>query len=188
MQKNIHFVRDPADITILANFVQREILQLLAEGPMTETQLSRRLGVTKSAIGYRLKQLRKANLIYLEKEEAERHGIIQKFYRSIASLIIASYDQTPDRVKRYFIQMQIEHLIGMLAAMQSSRSHFFDVHSDTIEQLAILVWKQLEQTGKKYEKGIHVGDADSFRISVYTDVLNALTTHPEWKALLPVRF
>ena len=151
MQKAVHLVNNSKEIQILANFKHREILQLLSEHPMTETELSQILGLTKSAVGYHLKQLMQANRIYIKKVEVEIHGIQQKFYSPIANFIIATHDQTPDNIKRYFIQMQIEHVIGILAAIQCIRSHFFDIHSETIEKLALMLWKQLEQTCKKYE-------------------------------------
>jgi len=144
-------VNNTEEIPVLANFIHWEILQLLPERPTTQTELSQILGLTKSAIGYHLKQLKQANLIYITKVEAENRGILQKFYSPIASFIIASYDQTPNELKRYFIQMQIEHIIGILAALQCVHAHFFDIQSETIEELAIILWKQLDQTCQKYE-------------------------------------
>ncbi|MCK5625612.1 ArsR family transcriptional regulator [Candidatus Bathyarchaeota archaeon] len=185
MRKAIHFVNDSKEIQLLANFKHREILQLLSEHPMTQTELSKTLGLTKSAIGYHLKQLMQANFIYIIKVEIESHGIQQKFYSPIASLIIASLDRTPDNIKRYFIQVQIEHVIGILAAFQSVRAPF-DINSETIEKLALMLWKQLEQTCKKYESIKVIETAESLKIKIYTDALNKLTTSSEWKALLPL--
>jgi DNA-binding transcriptional regulator GbsR (MarR family) len=67
-------------------------MQLLSERPMTQTELSHTLGMTKSAVGYPLKQLLRADLIYISKTETERHSILQKFYSPIASFMIASYE------------------------------------------------------------------------------------------------
>ena len=185
MRKAIHFVNDSKEIQLLANFKHREILQLLSEHPMTQTELSKTLGLTKSAIGYHLKQLMQANFIYIIKVEIESHGIQQKFYSPIADLIIASLDRTPDNIKRYFIQVQIEHVIGILAAFQSVRAPF-DINSETIEKLAIMLWKQLEQTCKRYEINNVVETAESIKIKIYTDALNDLTKLSEWKALVPL--
>ncbi len=82
--------------------------------------------------------------------------------------------------------MQIEHVIGILAALQCVRSHFFDIHSETIEKLALMLWKQLERTCKKYESIKVIETAESLKIKIYTDALNYLTKSPEWKALLPL--
>ncbi len=186
MKKAIHFANNSKEIQLLANFKHREILQLLSEHSMTQTELSQTLGVTKSAIGYHLKQLMQANLIYIKKVEVEGHGIQQKFYSPIANFIIATHDQTPDNIKRYFIQMQIEHLIGIFAALQCVRAHFFDVNSETVEKMAIMLWKQLEQTCKKYEEKKVSETAESLKIMIYADALNHLTKSSEWKTLLPL--
>jgi len=184
LQKAIHFVTNSKEIQLLANFKHREILQLLSEHPMTQTELSQTLGLTKSAIGYHLKQLMHANLIYIKRVEVENHGIQQKFYSPIANFIIATHDRTPDNIRRYFIQMQIEHVIGMLAGLQSVRAHFFDITAETIEKLALMLWKQLEQTCKKYESYNVVETAESLKIMIYTDALNNLTKMSDWDDLL----
>jgi len=186
LRKAIHFVNDSKEIQLLANFKHQEILQLLSEHPMTQTKLSQALGLTKSAIAYHLKQLMQANLIYIKRVEVETHGIQQKFYSPIANFIIATHDRTPDKIKRYFIQMQIEHVIGILAALQCVHAHFFDIDSETIEKLAIMLWKQLEQTCKKYENYNVIETAESLKIMIYTDALNNLTKLSEWKDLLPL--
>ena len=74
----------------------------------------------------------------------------------------------------------------MLAAIQCVRAHFFDVQSETIEELAILLWKQLEQTCKKYESKKLIKTAESLKIMIYTNALSNLTKLSEWKALLPL--
>ena len=186
MQKAVHFVDNSKNIQTLAHFIHREILQLLSEHPMTQTELSKILGLTKSAIGYHLKQLMQANLIYIKRVEVERHGIQQKFYSPIATFIIAPYDRTPDNIKRYFIQMQIEHVIGMLAALQYVNTHLLMVNSETIEKLAIMLWKQLEQTCKKYENHNVIETTEAVKTMIYSDALNNLTKLSEWKTLLPL--
>ena len=185
LQKAIHFVDNPEEIRLLANFIHREILQLLSEHPMTLTELSRMIGLTKAAIGYHLKLLKRANLIYIKRVEAENHGILQKFYSPIANFMIVKYDRTPDEVKRYFIQIQIEHIRGMFAALQLQH-HFSTISPETIEELAIMLWKQLEQTCKKYKDNNVIETAESLKIMIYADALNNLTKSSEWKALLPL--
>lgn len=150
---------------------------------MTQTELAHILGLTKSAVGYHLKQLLQAHLIYIKNVKAESHGILQKFYSPIASFIIASHDHTPDEIKRYFIQMQIEHIIGMLACLQREDARF-EVHPETIEKLALMLWKQLVQTCKKYVGTKVVENAENLKITIYADAMKNLSTSPEWEALL----
>jgi hypothetical protein len=80
--------------------------------------------------------------------------------------------------------MQIEHIIGILAALQYARVHFVDATPETIEKLAMLLWKQLEQTCKKYESQTAKETAESLKISIYTDALTSLIALPEWKSVL----
>ena len=56
-------IKDPQVIRLLASFMKSEILLFLSERPMTETQLSRELGLTKVAVGYHLRPLREAGFI-----------------------------------------------------------------------------------------------------------------------------
>lgn len=184
MQKAVHLVNKPEAIQLLANFKHREILQLLSEHPMTQTTLSRTLGLTKSAIRYHLKQLMQAQLIYIKKVEVENHGILQKFYSPIATFIIARYDQTPANIKRYFIQMQIEHLVGILATFQSIYPHVLDINSEIMEQLAITFWKELEQTCKIYEKCNVNETAECLKIRIYSDAIHNLIKVTEWKNVI----
>jgi DNA-binding transcriptional ArsR family regulator len=93
LKKAVHIVDNSKEIQILANFIHRKILQLLSEHPITQTELSKILRLTKSAIGYHLKQLMQANLIYIKRVEVESHGIQQKFYSPIANFIIASHER-----------------------------------------------------------------------------------------------
>ena len=76
---------------------------------MTEEQLSGEFGLTKAAVGYHLHLLLKAGLIGITKLEAEKHGILQKYYAPMAALFIIDTDNLPKDVKRFFIQTQIEH-------------------------------------------------------------------------------
>lgn len=149
---------------------------------MTQTELAKVLSSTKSAIGYHLRQLHKANLIYVIKTEAENHGILQKFYSPIANIIISTYDQTPDDVKRYFIQVQIEHIIGMIAAYNGSMN-YGNVSPTTIEKLASLLWKQVEDVCKKYQDKNSVQNTESLKIKIYADAVSTLKNTPEWKAI-----
>lgn len=185
LQKAIHFVSDPNEIRLIANFIHREILQLLSEQPMTQTELAKSLSLTKPALGYHLRQLFEAKLIYIIKTEAETHGILQKFYSPIANMILSTYNQTPDDLKRYFIQVQIEHVIGIIAAYQGRFHYDNEVYSATVEKLAILLWKQVESVCNEYLHQPSVQNTESLKIKIYAEAFRKLKKTPEWKALFP---
>ena len=153
-------VEVPEKIRLLADFTRSEILQLLCEQPMTEAQLSKQLGLTKAAIGYHLNLLMNAELIYIERVEAEEHGILQKFYSPIAALMIMKYDYIPKDVKRYFLQTQIVHLRGIFIALQLNH-HFSGVLPEVIERLAEAMARMLTDEDLRQ----HVIDAGKKRVA-----------------------
>ncbi len=157
-------------------------MRLLSKYPMTETQLSQQLGVTRAAVGYHLHLLMEAGLITIEKVEPERHGILQKYYTPLAFLFIIDPDHMPQDVKRYYIRMQIEHLRGMFTVFQLYH-HVSEVSSRNFEKLAVAMVKQLKIVGQKHVKDLAHGDAESLRVKIYAEALANLTKQKEWHNL-----
>jgi DNA-binding transcriptional ArsR family regulator len=186
-RKAINFVKDPKKISLLADFTRTEILRLLSKNSMTETQLSRNLGMTKAAVGYQLHLLLEAELIEIDRIQPEKHGILQKFYSPIADMFIIDPDQTPKNVQRYFLQEQIEHLRGMFSVFQLYH-RISEVPSRSFEKLAYAMLKQLKTVGQKYLKDVAVGDAESFKVKIYTEALANLTKQKEWDMLFQASF
>jgi hypothetical protein len=149
---------------------------------MTETQLARNLGMTKAAVGYHLHLLLEAELIQIDRVQPEKHGILQKFYTPIADMYIIDPDQTPKNVERYFIQEQIEHLRGMFTVFQLYQ-RISEVPSKSFEKLAIAMLTQLKNVGQKHLKDLATGDAESFKVKIYTEALANLTKQKEWDLL-----
>jgi predicted transcriptional regulator len=150
---------------------------------MTESQISKKIGLTRAAIGYHLNPLLKANLIYLQKVEAEKHGILQKFYSPIAAFFAVKYDNIPRDVERFFIHMQIEQLRGVFSASQLHR-RFTGISPENLEQLATAMVKQLEHTCREYEGEQVVENAETVKIEIYTAALTALLQQKEWASLI----
>ncbi len=182
-QMAVEIVKEPDKIRLLADFTRSEILRLLSKQPMTETQLSKELGLTKAAIGYHLHLLMEAGLIHIAKVEAEEHGILQKYYTSTAALFIVDPEYVPSDVQRYFIQVQIEHLRGIFSVFQLYR-HTSVVSSKTLEKLAIAMLKQLKEVGKKHTGERAVEDAETIKVKVYAEALANLTKQKEWRDIL----
>lgn len=172
----------PEKIRLLADFTRAEILQLLCERPMTEAQLSEELGLTRAAVGYHLNLLLKAELIFLDRVEPERHGILQKFYSPVAAFFIVDCDNVPHDVKRYFLQTQIMYLRGVFIAFQLHH-RFCGVSPATLEELAETMLRQLKEVGRKYVGEGHVENAETLKVKIYAEALNNLTRRNEWKAL-----
>jgi DNA-binding transcriptional ArsR family regulator len=181
-QTAVSIISDPKKIKLLADFTRAEILQLLCEHPMTEAQLAEELGLTRAAVGYHLHLLLNAELIYLEKVEPEKHGILQKFYSPVAAFFIVDCEKIPRDVKRYFLQMQIMYLRGIFIAFQLHH-RFFGVSPTTLEALAAAMLKQLESTGRKYVTKGPVDNAETLKVKIYAEALENLTKQEEWDAL-----
>ncbi len=181
-QKTVYIVEEPEKIRLLADFTRTEILRLLSKHPMTETQLSEELGLTKAAIGYHLHLLLEVELIRVEKTEPEEHGILQKYYSPIAALLIVDPECVPNDVRRYFIQVQIEHLRGMLSVLQLYH-HVTKFSSKTLEELAVAMLKQLKAIGQKHLKEERTEDAETLKVKVYAEALASLTKQKEWRTL-----
>ncbi|MFQ6081117.1 MAG: ArsR/SmtB family transcription factor [Candidatus Bathyarchaeia archaeon] len=180
-QMAVCIVDDPDKIRLLADFTRTEIIRLLSKYPMTETQLSEQLGLTKAAVGYHLHLLMDAGLIHIERVEAEKHGILQKYYSPIATLLIVDPDRIPDDVRRYFIQVQIEHLRGMFSVLQLYH-HVTKISSKILEELAVAMLKQLKAVGQKHLKE-EAEDAETLKVKVYAEALANLTKQREWHTL-----
>ena len=149
---------------------------------MTETQLSQQLGLTRAAVGYHLHLLMDAGLISISKVEAEKHGILQKYYTPIAALFIIDPAHIPKDVQRYFIRTQIEHLRGMFSVFQLYH-HISEVSSNNLEKLALAMLKQLKIVGQKHVKDVAEADAESLRVKIYAEALANLTKQKEWRSL-----
>jgi DNA-binding transcriptional ArsR family regulator len=167
---------------LLADFTRTEILRLLSKYTMTETQLSEQLGLTKAAVGYHLHLLMDAGLINVDRVEAEKHGILQKFYTPISDLFIIDPDHVPKDVQRYFMRIQIEHLRGMFSVFQLYH-HVSEFSSKTLEKLATAMLKQLKIVGQKHMKDRARGDPESLRVKIYAEALANLTKQKEWHNL-----
>src|SRR5215467_1693526 len=75
--ENIEQLRTVADIRRL------RIIELLAERPMTVTQLGELMGEAPAKMHYHVRELEKAGLLHLV-ETREKGGILEKYYQPIA--------------------------------------------------------------------------------------------------------
>jgi DNA-binding transcriptional ArsR family regulator len=182
LRKAVVIVVDPKSIRLLADFTRTEILRLLSKYPMTETQLSEQLGITRAAVGYHLHLLTEAGLITIEKVEPEQHGILQKYYAPLAFLFIIDPDHVPQDVKRYYVRMQIEHLRGMFSVFKLYH-RVSEVSSENFEKLAVAMLRQLKIVGQKHTKDNAPKDAESLRVKIYAEALSNLTKEKEWRSL-----
>ena len=121
---------------VLVYPMRREIVRLLAERAMTESELADVLGLSDPSVGYHLVLLRKAGLIRLERKEVEEHGIVTKLYRSTALVTLIDDSKLPLRVRRYFMPVNTERVRGAIAALRLAGKNRAVVDSNYVDSLA----------------------------------------------------
>jgi len=184
LKKAALIIKDPEVIHLLSSFIKSEILRLLGMRPMTETQLSKVLGLTKAAVGYHLHSLKDVGLIQIDRYETEEHGI-SKYYFAVATLFVVDPDHVPENLRRYFLETQIMRLEGMLSVFKLYE-RISEVSSETLEELAKAMLRQLKVVGQRHAKDVgEYKDAESLRVRIYAEALGNLIVKKEWHNLFP---
>lgn len=149
---------------------------------MTEKQLSDELGITKAAVGYHLQRLLNARLIRLVKLEAEKHGILQKYYAPTAVLFIVDIDVIARNIKRVFIEEQKKYLRGLFANLGG---HYVicELSSEKLEKLAEMFLKQLKKIARKHLSDVSPKNTELFRGKLYREAVAELSNQEEWHRL-----
>lgn len=182
----VSIVKNQEAIRLLADFTRAEIIRLLSRHSMTEKQLSEELGLTKAAVGYHLHLLLNAGLIEITKLEAEKHGILQKYYAPMAALFIIDTDNLPKDVRRFFIQTQMEHLRGMFVVFRLYE-HVSEVSSEKLEKLASALLEQLKEVAQKHLNDKTPEDPEALIVRIYSEAVAKLTEKKEWRNVFKKR-
>jgi len=183
-RKVVRVIYEPKIIKVLADPVRREILRQLRHEPQTQTQLARKLNLTKPSMKHHLQLLRKARLIRVARTKLESHGILQKFYEPTSNLFIEDFDKTPPHLQKYFLQFHIERLRGMLSVFQligKKRGEPIKVTSDELKELAQEIARQMAKVGKRYEKTGAAMNRETLLITIYSQALKEVMTENRWK-------
>ena len=183
-RKVIRVIHETKIIKVLADPVRREILRQLRHEPQTQTQLARKLNLTKPSINHHLQLLRKTRLIRIARTKAESHGILQKYYEPTSSLFIEDFETTPPRLQKYFLQFHLERLRGMLSVFQligKTRGEPIKVTSDELKELAQEIARQMSKVGKRYETTEATINRETLLITIYSEALKEIMTEDKWK-------
>lgn len=184
--KAVRIIDDVEIIRILVDPVRGEILRQVAEHPMTEAQLAKKLNLVKSSVGYHLQVLIKAGLIRVERIEVEHHGIQQKFYESTSKLFLVNVDSVPIELQRYFLNIHMERVRGVLSVLQlmeEKRGHAIEISRDQLESLSLEIARQISIIGKRYEeRGVDV-NRETLLIKIYGETLEKIVAEHRWAPL-----
>ncbi len=149
---------------------------------MTEAQLAETLSITRSAVGYHLKQLVKAGFIYVIRREEEKHGIMQKYYSPIAALIVADLKKMPKTCLRYFVQKQIEFLWGVFTSLKLHNT-LMEISPDMLELLAEDLLNQILKICIQYSNQEIAENPMNLKIRIFAEALRNLTRQDKWHSL-----
>lgn len=183
-RKVIRVIHETKIIKVLADPVRREILRQLRHEPQTQTQLARKLNLTKPSMRHHLQLLRKTRLVRIARTKAESHGILQKYYEPTSSLFIEDFEATPPHLQKYFLQFHLERLRGMLSVFQligKTRGEPIKVTSDELKELAQEIARQMSKVGKRYETTEATINRETLLITIYSEALKEIMTEDKWK-------
>lgn len=183
-RKVIRVIHETKIIKVLADPVRREILRQLRHEPQTQTQLARKLNLTKPSMKHHLQLLHKTRLIRIARTKAESHGILQKYYEPTSSLFIEDFEATPPHLQKYFLQFHLERLRGMLSVFQligKTRGEPIKITSDELKELAQEIARQMSKVGKRYETTEATINRETLLITIYSEALKEIMTEDKWK-------
>jgi DNA-binding transcriptional ArsR family regulator len=173
MKKGVEIIRKPETAKLLVDPMRREMMRLLADRAMTESELAETLGLSDPAVGHHLGVLREAGLIRIARREAEAHGILQKFYEANALVYLVESAKMPLEIERYFMPASMERARGIVAALNSLSRNFTRISGGDLEKLAVGLSSAIIALGPKYSKPSKV-DRETLVDMIYRDALRHL--------------
>ncbi len=183
---------------ILADPIRREILRLLTIKPQTITQLAEKLNLSKSTVGHHIRVLRRMKLVKIKVAKPGSHGILEKYYEPVALVFVENYDKIPKQLKKYFINIHMERLRGVLSTLQlvgditsafqtirESWEHIIKIPSDfdLLNELADEAMKYMTEVGRRYENMMTTLDGETLLTKIYSETLRSIITSGIWRKI-----
>jgi len=160
------------------------MLRLIAAQPQTETQLAKKLSLSKPSTGYHLQTLLKAGLIRIANTKVGSHGILEKYYEPTSTLFLEDFDKIPPELQRYFIHGHIERLRGMLSAFQimgEAQGQAIEITPDQLKELAQEIARRMTSIGEKYEQIETEIGRENLLIKIYSETLKSIMAEGKWR-------
>lgn len=134
---------------------------------MTQLQLADKLGLSDASLNYHMKILMKAGLVSIERQEAEEHGIIQKFFAPVAYTFVYDLDAMPKDVSRYFYPLSLERARAAIALM-GKKEGSIGRDSKTIDGVAASLSRMLVIVARQYAKKEAAYDSEGLACEMYS--------------------
>lgn len=181
MKKGVEIIDDPERAKVMTDPMRREILRLLSGKAMTENELAKTLGLSEASVGHHLKILKESGLIKMVRQEAEEHGILQKFYGTIAHAFFIDCRKMPLEIERYFMPGNVERARAVIATLIFLSHRSNHVSAEDIEEFARILASTVVDIGSKYIKPWE-GDGEQAVNRIHQEALSYLQSKP---SLLP---
>ncbi len=143
-------VTNESQAKLIIDPMRTKILRLLTSRPCTAKELSDTIHLTPPSIGHHLKALVHGELVSIVKQEAESHGIMQKWYRAKAQTFIVDEERLPIDVRRYFMPIDIERARGVLACASLLRDNVTP-STGHMEKLTYQICRSICKTARRLD-------------------------------------
>lgn len=182
MTRLVKIVDDIDSAELLKDPIRRQILELLAEEEMTEAEISKKLEFSQASISHHMKELSRARLVEIVRTEAESHGIIQKFYRASARLIMVDYEKMPYSIRRYTLALYTERIRGALAAL-ALKNGKVKLGRDEVESLSDALARQVVAVARQIGSSSQGRTREEIILRIYSKALSRVASTPDGRVL-----
>jgi DNA-binding transcriptional ArsR family regulator len=123
--KQIMTLTTHSQLKALSDPFKAKMMMMLLQKPYTGQQLAEHFNLSRATIHYHLKELERNKLVEIVKRE-EKHGIIQKFYQSVArgftpaAELLPHIDEVGETTRQLLIQMVDKTKSRLLGAPASA--------------------------------------------------------------------
>jgi hypothetical protein len=165
---------------LFSDETRMKLLEILSKEEMTNSQLARKVGLSKATMTYHLKQLEEAGLISVSRTEYEKHGIPMKYYKLKVHLVAM-----PSREKSKRTYAAKDAFKGQLAELLKEGGEHLDSEvSRVLHQImkSATAMPEEEVDGLLYSLGYELGKevmSEKIKGTALEDVLKELSSY--WK-------
>ncbi|HEY7111109.1 MAG TPA: helix-turn-helix domain-containing protein [Nitrososphaeraceae archaeon] len=168
----VHIVRDAKVAKVLIDPMRREILDLLREKPMTQTQLARELELSPASLNYHIKLLRSKRLVTIAKKQVGVNGIVEIFYSTVAYYFIYDMESLPNHIMRYFHPLSLERARAVISSLLLvDKSFTVDQTPEGIDKFSVELSRIIANVAKSYEKRKISHGKENLTLEIYNKAI-----------------
>ncbi|PWB50668.1 MAG: ArsR family transcriptional regulator [Candidatus Methanoperedenaceae archaeon] len=168
---------------VISNDTARKIIELLADAPLSATDIADRLQAPLTTIAYNLENLESVGLVKVERIKYSEKGREVKIYAPVRKLIVV----VPEKTDRKSVTDLIRKYLGVIlaAVLASSFIEFFMTRRSEkiIQDVSPMPAGALNETMKSVSSTSPVAtpivpQLPDAPVTIYTNLANTITAHP----------